>query len=198
MLDFAENKLRVSSNHYFMAKYDLCFFTGIRFKTYFPLVSPHIVAMYININLICPSIWICYHRKYWCVVSKQLWIWNKIILWSKYRALRNSCLDIHVRSIVHLKLKIVSYHLGSLLWQVKNCQILHFAFNSNMRRLHQTSSNAFDMSIITPSYPSSNDAYIPLVNDKSWLTQKSPGLKLDWFVEIRWFVMKKKIKYLVI
>ena len=52
---------------------------------------------------------------------------------------------------------------------------------------------AFDMSKNTPrtSYPSSNDAYIPWVVDKTWLIRESPGLKPDWFVEIRWFEWNK-------
>ena len=62
-----------------------------------------------------------------------------------------------------------------------------------MRLSCQTTSNAFTMSRNTPrtSYPSSNDAYISWVIDKSWLMQEPPGLKPDWFVEIRWFVMRK-------
>ena len=68
-----------------------------------------------------------------------------------------------------------------------------FCSNLKMRPACQTLSNAFDMSRKTPqtSYLSSSDACIPWVIDKSWLIQESPGLKPDWFVEIRWFVMKK-------
>ena len=62
-----------------------------------------------------------------------------------------------------------------------------------MRPSCQTLSNAFDMSVNThwTIYSSSNNAYIAWVTDKSWLRKKSPGLKPDWFVEIRLLVMKR-------
>ena len=49
------------------------------------------------------------------------------------------------------------------------------------------------MSRNTPrtSYFSLNDAYIPWVTNKSWLMQESSCLKLEWFVEIWWFVVKE-------
>ena len=63
-----------------------------------------------------------------------------------------------------------------------------------MRPLYQTliyHTNAFDMSRNTPqtSYSSSNNAEIPWVIDKSWFMQESSALKLNWFVEIRCYVM---------
>ena len=56
-----------------------------------------------------------------------------------------------------------------------------FCSNLKMRPSFQTLSNAFDMSKTTPrtSYPSSSDAFIPWVIDKSWLIQESPGLTPD-------------------
>ena len=42
------------------------------------------------------------------------------------------------------------------------------------------------------SCPSSNDECISWFNDKSWLMQYCPGLKTDWFVEIRWFAVKNQ------
>ena len=74
-----------------------------------------------------------------------------------------------------------------------NLADIPFCSNLKMRPACQTLSNAFHMSRKTPrtSYPSSSDEYISWVIDKSWLIQESPGLKPEWFVEIRWFLMKK-------
>ena len=47
-----ENKLRMGSNLYFTAKYDLlCLFTSIGIKVHFPLVSPSMNVMKIIIDL---------------------------------------------------------------------------------------------------------------------------------------------------
>ena len=62
-----------------------------------------------------------------------------------------------------------------------------FYFNLKIIPSCHTLSNAFDISrkTLLTSNPSSSDLYISRVIDKSWLTQESPGLKPDWFCEIR-------------
>ena len=68
----------------------------------------------------------------------------------------------------------------------KSLPDIPFCFNSEVKPLGQTLSDAFFMSIETPRtlYPSSNDAYIPWVIDKSSLIYMYPVLKPDRFVEI--------------
>ena len=40
------------------------------------------------------------------------------------------------------------------------------------------------------SWPSSKDLYIWCVIDRSWLVQEPPGLKPDWFCDIKLFSVK--------
>ena len=58
--------------------------------------------------------------------------------------------------------------------------------------LGQTASNTFPISRKTPltSILSSKDLYILWVKEKSWLTEESPGLKPDWFEEIKLFSIR--------
>ena len=56
----------------------------------------------------------------------------------------------------------------------------------------QTFSNAFEILRKTPltSNPSPKDLHISWVIDKSLLIQESPGLKPDWFEEIKLFSIR--------
>ena len=67
-----------------------------------------------------------------------------------------------------------------------------FCFSLKIIPLCQTFSNTFEISRKTPltSNPSSKDLHISWVIDKSWLIQESPGLKPDWFEEMKLFSIR--------
>ena len=67
-----------------------------------------------------------------------------------------------------------------------------FRFSLKIIPLCQTLSNTFEISRKTPLTlnPSSGELCISWVIDKGWLTQESPGLKLDWFEEIKLFSIR--------
>ena len=66
---------------------------------------------------------------------------------------------------------------------------ISFCFSLKTIPLSQTLSNAFEISRKTPptSKPSSKDFYISWFIDESCLIQDYPGLKPDWFEEIKLF-----------
>ena len=68
-----------------------------------------------------------------------------------------------------------------------NLPEMPFSWSLNIRPSCHTLSNALHISKNTPrtSKPLSKDLYISCVIERSWLTQESPPLKLDWCDDIK-------------